>query len=77
MDADGTSLRSLIDKWVAPSKERPSRVADFGRTASGVRYVCFEVLRVADPLTIAFFRHHDGAWRVFPPALGRAWMMGF
>ena len=76
METERTSLRSLVDKWLGPTQERPSRVTEFGRTADGVRYVSLEVLRMAKPLNIAFFRHHDGAWRVFPPASGQTLMMG-
>ncbi|VVD94658.1 hypothetical protein PTE30175_01737 [Pandoraea terrae] len=67
MDTGKTSLRSLIDKWLGPSPERQLGGTRFGRTANGVRYVSVEVLRMAGPLTIAFFRHEDGAWCVFPP----------
>ncbi|WP_321927493.1 hypothetical protein [Paraburkholderia guartelaensis] len=67
MDAEKTSLRSLAEKWLGPTPTRPVRVTRFGRTAKGVRYVALEVLRVAGPLTIAFFRHESGAWCVFPP----------
>lgn len=67
MDTEQTSLRSLVDKWLAPTPARPARLKRFGRTAKGVRFVCLEVLRLADPLTIVFFYHEDGGWRVFPP----------
>lgn len=67
MDTEKTSLRSLVEKWLSPSPTIPLRVTRFGRTANGVRFVCVEVLRRAGPVTIAFFYHHDGAWRVFPP----------
>jgi hypothetical protein len=75
MEAERTSLRSLVDKWLAPTHETPLRVIDFGRTATGARYISLEVVRMAGPLTIAFFRHDDGAWRVFPPAPVRALLM--
>lgn len=74
MGTEKTSLRSLVDKWLAPTPARPLRVTRFGRTASGVRFVCVEVLRLAGPLTIAFFYHEDGVWRVFPPRIGLHWM---
>ena len=67
MDTEQTSLRSLVDKWLAPTHAKPARLTRFGRTTKGVRFVCLEVLRLTDPLTIAFFYHDDGAWRVFPP----------
>ncbi len=71
MDTCKTSLRSLVEKWFAPTLVSPLRVTRFGRTTNGVRYVCVEVARVAGPLTIAFFRHCEGDWRVFPPETGR------
>ena len=69
MDTDKTSLRSLVDKWIAPTATCPVRVTRFGRTTNGVRFVCMEALRLTGPLTIAFFHHDDGAWRVFPPSI--------
>jgi len=68
MDADKTSLRSLVDKWIAPTATCPVRVTRFGRTANGVRFICMEALRLAGPLTIVFFYHDDSAWRVCPPS---------
>jgi hypothetical protein len=66
MDTERTSLRSLIDKWLALTPAKPGRVTRFGRTTNGGRYVSIEVLRTTGPLTLAFFRHEDGVWRVFP-----------
>ncbi|WP_083925620.1 hypothetical protein [Trinickia symbiotica] len=68
MDTEKTSLRSLVDKWLAPTPARPGRVTRFGRTANGARYVCIEVVRFDGPMTIVFFYHDKGAWRVFPPS---------
>lgn len=76
MDIGKTSLRSQVDKWLAPTQINPPRVIRFGRTAKGVRYVCVEVARLAGPLTIAFFHHEEGDWRVFPPETGRPEMRG-
>ncbi|WP_087737519.1 hypothetical protein [Paraburkholderia piptadeniae] len=72
-----SSLRSLVDKWLAPTPTRPLRVTRFGRTARGARYVCIEVARFDGPVTIAFFYHEEGAWGVFPlnPYLPRATRM--
>jgi len=43
-------------------------VTRFSRTRdSNRRYVCVEVARPACSVAIMFFRHADGAWRVFPP----------
>jgi hypothetical protein len=63
------SLRSLVEKWLAPSPATPVRVTRFGRMRSSQRrYVCVEGLRPAGALAIYFFHHDDGEWRVFPPA---------
>ncbi|MGR8023270.1 hypothetical protein [Burkholderia cenocepacia] len=71
MGTEKIALRSLVDKWLAPTPAKPMRVARFGRTANGVFYVCVEVLRQSGPLTIAFFNHEQGVWRVFPPSTSR------
>lgn len=64
---DKISLRALVDKWLGPTPVKPPRVTRFGRTANGARFVCIEVLRLAGPLSIAFFYHEGGTWYVFPP----------
>nr|WP_110387499.1 hypothetical protein [Paraburkholderia silvatlantica] len=62
------SLRSLVEKWLAPTAGRPGRVTRLGRTANGTRYVCIEASAgTRYPLSIAFFQHATGAWCVFPP----------
>ncbi|WP_063827894.1 hypothetical protein [Burkholderia cepacia] len=68
MDSDRASLRSLVDKWLGGTPANPVRMTQFGRTTNGVRFVSMEVPRLSGPLTIAFFYHEDGAWRVFPPS---------
>jgi hypothetical protein len=70
METERTSLRALVDKWLAPTAARPPRVTRLGRTSNGARFVCVEVLRLAGPLTIAFFYHDGGTWYVFPPRTG-------
>jgi hypothetical protein len=62
------SLRDLVEKWLSPTSTTPVRVTRFSRTRDGNRrYVCVEVARPACSVTIVFFRHDDGSWRVFPP----------
>jgi hypothetical protein len=69
MNADGSSLHTLVDKWLAPSTRMPAHVVRFSRMAAQRRrYVCVEVAHPGGPIAIFFFRHDDGAWRVFPPA---------
>jgi hypothetical protein len=60
-----SSLRSLVDKWIALTPTRRLRVVRFGRS-NGVRYVSVEVSHLAGPLSIAFF-YENGAWTVIPP----------
>jgi len=72
MDPTRTSLRLLVDKWLAPTlATTPAHILRFGRTSRGVRYVSIEVLRQAGPLTIVFFQHRDRFWHVFPPSTDR------
>nr|WP_082855340.1 hypothetical protein [Paraburkholderia phytofirmans] len=68
MNTAETSLRSLVEKWLMPTSETPVRVTRFGRTGSRrSRYVCVEARQPDGPVALFFFRHDDGAWRVFPP----------
>ena len=67
MATEKSSLRSQVEKWLASAPGSPPRVTRFGRTPNGVRFVCIEGLRLAGPMTIAFFYHQRGVWRVFPP----------
>lgn len=61
------SLRSQVEKWLAPATAIPVHVIAFGRTRrGGSRYVCVETAGGARALF--FFRHDDGGWCVFPPA---------
>ncbi|SAL31447.1 hypothetical protein [Caballeronia humi] len=62
------SLRSAVDKWLAPTPAMPARVVRFCVRA---RYVCVEALRPTGVLAIVFFRHDDGSWNVFPPQIKR------
>jgi hypothetical protein len=64
------SLRSQVEKWLAPGSAIPVHVIEFGRTRmGGGRYVCVEAAGGARALF--FFRHDDGGWCVFPPASDR------
>lgn len=69
MDATGQSLRTLVDKWLAPNAGVPARVVRFSRMQGNrLRYVCIETAHPARTIAIFFFRHVDGSWCVFPPA---------
>jgi hypothetical protein len=68
MNTAQQSLRSLVDKWLAPTAAMPARVTRFGRLNSNHRrYVRVEATHPTGMLAIFFFRHDDG-WYVFPPS---------
>ncbi|WP_438391576.1 hypothetical protein [Caballeronia sp. DA-9] len=63
------SLRTQVEKWLAPGLSTPVRVTEFSRTRVGRRrYVCVETALPRGPRALLFFRHDDGCWCVFPPA---------
>ncbi|CAB3804718.1 hypothetical protein LMG28688_06056 [Paraburkholderia caffeinitolerans] len=62
------SLRSLVDKWLAPTQRKPAHLVQIGRTqVSRSRFVRFAGQTSVGFVTIVFFRHDDGSWCVFPP----------
>jgi hypothetical protein len=72
------SLRYLVEKWLAPTPAMRIHVIQFGRTglAKG-RYVRVEASAPSGSRAIFFFRHDDGHWCVFPPAISRPAMMSY
>ncbi|WP_255580966.1 hypothetical protein [Caballeronia sp. dw_276] len=67
------SLRTQVEKWLAPGLSTPVRVTEFSRTpVGGRRYVCVETALPRGLRALLFFRHDDGCWCVFPPASDRA-----
>jgi hypothetical protein len=71
-NASSRSLRYQVEKWLAPAPSSTVHVAEFGRTRWGrTRFVCVETSSPAGARMLFFFRHSDGAWRVFPPAVDR------
>jgi len=74
MAISNRSLRELVEKWLSPTSSRLVRVKEFkNRHAEHQCYVCVEVQMSTglEPLAMFFFRHRDGAWRVFPPSRER------
>jgi hypothetical protein len=66
------SLHVAVDKWLAPSAAHPARVVRLCRSSvTGSRYVCIEAWHPNGPIALVFFKHDDGTWNVFPPALRR------
>ncbi len=69
MDTGEMSLRMLVGKWFGTDAAAAVRVMGFGRTRlDGRRYVSVGTWRQEGYLTIVFFRHDDGSWKVFPPS---------
>jgi hypothetical protein len=67
-----SSLRQLVDKWLAPTAAVPARVTRIGRTLhERHRYIRVEAAHTTGKLVIFFFRHDNGSWCVFPPAATR------
>lgn len=72
MNKQERSLRALVRKWMGPQTSGQVRVTGFSHSrAKPWRYVCVETSRPAGNLAIVFFRHEDGSWCVFPPAIRR------
>ncbi|TDN62080.1 hypothetical protein B0G77_5601 [Paraburkholderia sp. BL10I2N1] len=70
--ASERSLRSLVEKWLAPTAETPVRVTRSGRAQSNQgTCVHIELLLPKGPVGLFFFRHRDGSWCVFPPEAER------
>jgi len=47
-----TSLRRLVEKWLAPTLAKPVRITRFSRIANQRRYICVEAVRPTDMLVI-------------------------
>ena len=63
-----STLHRLVDKWIGPTEATPLRVVRLkSKGAKKSRCICVEAQRPLGRLSILFFRHGDGIWRVFPP----------
>jgi hypothetical protein len=72
------SLRFLVEKWLAPTPTMRIRVVQSGHMGLHKRrYVHVEASAAAGSRAIFFFRHDDGSWCVFPPAIARPAMTGY
>jgi hypothetical protein len=75
MNARSKSLRSMVEKWLAPTPAMPVRITRLRRThLNRKRSVRVEAYRPAGPLVVLFFLHDDGSWCVFPPETERPTM---
>ncbi|TAL92933.1 MAG: hypothetical protein EPN73_23465 [Paraburkholderia sp.] len=68
-----SSLRILVEKWLTPGPGCSLRITRFSCTGSERRrHVRVDARRAGGgTVTILFFRHRDGLWRVFPPEADR------
>ncbi|MFD1559516.1 hypothetical protein ACFSHT_28400 [Paraburkholderia silviterrae] len=68
METVRMSLREVVERWMMPNHAVPFRVRPLrnGNAARG-RCVQVEARAPCGNITLCFFRHDDGAWRVFPP----------
>lgn len=77
MNTSCVTLRSLVEKWLAPTLSMPARVTQIGRLlATHGRYVRLERCTSTGPLEIIFFQHDDGSWGVYPPVRSSPAMRG-
>ncbi|SAL72356.1 hypothetical protein AWB69_08792 [Caballeronia udeis] len=68
MEKTETSLRFMVEKWLALSSAMAVRVTRGSRARPHqMRSVCLEVSVSTGTFAIYFFRGGDGTWRVFPP----------
>jgi hypothetical protein len=77
MSATEMTLHWAVDKWLAPTPAMPARVVRLCHTQLHRRYVCVEAMHPGGLLSIIFFRHDDGSWNVYPPALARPTMFAW
>jgi hypothetical protein len=72
MNTSERSLRSLVEKWLAPTRAAPIRVTRFSHARSDhCRCIRVETLRQGGLVVLFFFQHDDGSWSVYPPDISR------
>jgi hypothetical protein len=71
------SLRAMVEHWRNADSSTPVRVARY-RSAWANPQSCVQVeaMKPQGPVTMYFFRHEDGRWRVFPPRKELSTMRG-
>lgn len=71
----GYSLRQSIDKCFSPSQRGRIRVTRFRHGETGGQSgVIVRLPGATEAIEVLFFRHDDGAWRLFPAATRRPTM---
>ncbi|AUT76731.1 hypothetical protein PTKU46_78870 [Paraburkholderia terrae] len=72
MTSAESSLREMVDHWLRPDPSRGVRVIEFRNSRCRHEcYVCVEAPKATGAIALFFFRHGDGAWRIFPQARER------
>ena len=72
MTNGGKSLRLMVEHWLVADPANGVRVTEFrNRPSKQECYVCIETLRGENPVSMFFFRHQDGTWRIYPPSRER------
>jgi len=68
MNAARKSLSMQIHKWFGNAYPRTIHITRTSLTNGGrVRCVTVRATQLDNSLAIAFFRHGDGSWQVYPP----------
>lgn len=73
METVRMSLSEVVARWLAPGHAVPFRVRALPSAAPG-RCVQVQARAPCGDITLCFFRHDDGAWRVLPPSPQRLTM---
>lgn len=67
MDRKRTALRRAVDKWLGVNSTTPTRITRVRKPGQYFGCVQLDISRTSGDLSLLFFRHADGSWRVFPP----------
>ncbi|WP_454754140.1 hypothetical protein [Cupriavidus necator] len=67
MNRKGTALRRALEKWLGVNATIPTRITRVRKPGQYFGCVQVDVSRASGNLSLFFFRHADGSWRVFPP----------
>jgi hypothetical protein len=67
MNSSRTSLSALVEKWLGLNAATPRFITRIRHPGQHKGCVQVRVLRSSGDLSLFFFRHADGSWRVFPP----------
>lgn len=67
MDRKKTALRRAVEKWLGVDATTPTRITRVRKPGQYFGCVQLDIGRTSGVLSLLFFRHADGSWRVFPP----------